>query len=83
MEKAYWLRRKRASLEMARNAASSQARLIHYDLAGRYGLNAVSVETQAIDPADSLPSPICANGSNPLFDDADGLDAGLLRRRVK
>ena len=49
MEKAYWLGRKRASLKLAQNAASSEARLIHYDLAGRYSLNAVSAETQAID----------------------------------
>jgi hypothetical protein len=34
MEKAYWLSRKRASLKLAQNAASSEARLIHYDLAG-------------------------------------------------
>lgn len=60
MERAYWLGRKRASLRLARNAASSEARLIHYDLAGRYGLNAVSAETQMIDLADSLPPPLCA-----------------------
>ena len=62
MEKAYWLSRKRASLKAARNAASAQARLIHYDLAGRYSLNALSVETQAIDLADALPSAIDAGG---------------------
>ena len=60
MEKAYWLSRKRASLKLARNAASSEARLIHYDLAGRYSLKAVSAETQAIDLADSLPPRIRA-----------------------
>jgi hypothetical protein len=38
MEKTYWLRRKRASLRCAENAASSEARLAHYDLAGRYSL---------------------------------------------
>lgn len=48
MEKGYWLVRKRASLTAARNAGCAQARLIHYDLAGRYALNAVSAETQAI-----------------------------------
>ncbi len=61
MEKAYWLSRKRASLKLARGASSSRARLIHYDLAGRYGLKAISAETQAIDLADSLPPPILAN----------------------
>ena len=61
MERAYWIGRKRASLKLARNAASSEARLIHYDLAGRYGLNAVSAETQLIDLADSLPPPLYSN----------------------
>jgi hypothetical protein len=54
MEKGYWVGRKRASLRAARNAASSEARLIHYDLAGRYGLNAYSAKTRAIDLADAL-----------------------------
>jgi len=71
MEKAYWLNRKRASLRLAQNAAGSEARLIHYDLAGRYALNAVSVEANAVDLADPLPPPIYATGSNPSFDDAD------------
>ena len=64
MEKAYWLGRKRASLKSAQNAASSEARLIHYDLAGRYSLKAMSAETQAIDLADSLPPPILAKRRN-------------------
>jgi len=62
MEKGYWLSRKRASLKAAQNAVSSEARLIHYDLAGRYSLNAVSAETRAIDLADALPPPIYAGG---------------------
>jgi hypothetical protein len=40
MEKTYWLRRKRAAMAMARAAATSESRLIHYDLAGRYSLRA-------------------------------------------
>jgi hypothetical protein len=56
MEKAYWLGRKRASLKLARNAAGSESRLIHYDMAGRYGLNAASEQTQRIDLAASLPA---------------------------
>lgn len=64
MEKSYWLSRKRASLKMARNAVSSEARLIHYDLAGRYSLKAMSAETLAIDLAGSLPLPILANRRN-------------------
>ena len=40
MKKNYWLRRKRAAMAMARAAATSQARLIHYELAGRYSIRA-------------------------------------------
>ncbi len=70
MEKAYWLSRKRASLKLARNAASSGARLAHYDLAGRYGVKAVSAETQAIDLARAVPQSI-----NPPSLDRDGSDS--------
>ena len=55
MEKTYWLGRKRASLKMAQAATNSSARLVHYDLAGRFSLKAVSAETEAIDFAASLP----------------------------
>ena len=72
MEKAYWLGRKRASLKMARNAADSKSRLIYYDLAGRYSVNASASKTHAIDLADSLPPVIYANGSDPSIDGADG-----------
>ena len=66
MEKAYWLGRKRASLKAAQNAVSAEGRLIHYELAGRYSLNALSAETQAIDLADAVPPAIYArNGSSP------------------
>ena len=61
MERAYWLSRKRASLKLAQNAASSEARLVHYDLAGRYSLKAMSAETLATDLADSIPPAILAN----------------------
>lgn len=40
MEQAYWIRRKRAAMRMARAASSAEARLIHYDLAGRYSVKA-------------------------------------------
>jgi len=63
MEKGYWLSRKRASLKAAQKAVSAEARLIHYDLAGRYSLNALSAETQAIDLADALPLAIYASGA--------------------
>jgi hypothetical protein len=55
MEKTYWLGRKRASLKLAQNAAGAEARLAHYDLAGRYSVKAASVETSAIDLANSVP----------------------------
>ena len=73
MEKAYWLARKRASLKLAHAAASSEARLVHYDLAGRYGLKAISSETQALDLAGSLPPSIHA--SRALIDLSDAADA--------
>ena len=63
MEKYYWLDRKRASLKAAKTAVSAEARLIHYDLAGRYSLNAYSTEAEAIDPAETLPPPINASAS--------------------
>jgi hypothetical protein len=65
MEKAYWLARKKASLELAEAAASSEARLIHYDLAGRYGLKANSTEARAVDLSDSLPPRIYAKLGKP------------------
>ena len=61
MEKTYWLGRKRASQRAAKIATSSIARLIHYDLARRYSVKALSPETAALDLALSLPSPINAD----------------------
>jgi hypothetical protein len=40
MDKNYWIGRKRAAMRMARAATSAEARLIHYDLAGRYSVQA-------------------------------------------
>jgi len=60
MDKAYWLGRKRASLDAAQNAVSAEARLIHYDLADRYGLKVLSIDAQAINRADSVPPPVDA-----------------------
>ena len=68
MEKAYWIQRKRASLKAAHNAAGAEARLIHYDLAGRYSLKAVSAETQSIDLAASLPPAIYGAASEAAAD---------------
>ena len=57
MEKAYWLSRNRASQRSAQNAVSSEARLVHYDLAGRYSLKAMAAQTRA----DILPPAIYSN----------------------
>ena len=62
MENAYWLGRTGASLKSAQDAMSAEARLIHYELAGRYSLNALSVDTQAIGQTHALPLPICSGG---------------------
>ena len=40
MEQRYWIGRKRAAMAMARAAGCSRARLIHYELAGRYSIRA-------------------------------------------
>lgn len=40
MEKTYWLGRKRAAMAMARAATCSEARLGHYDEAGRHSVRA-------------------------------------------
>lgn len=60
MEKSHWLSREQASLQAASDAVGSEARLIHYDLAGRYGVKAAAAERQAIELADSLPAAIYA-----------------------
>jgi hypothetical protein len=43
MEQTYWLKRKRSSLAKAQAATSAEARLVHFDLAGRYSLKAMQV----------------------------------------
>jgi hypothetical protein len=65
MEKAYWLKRNRASLKMAKNAASAQAKLAHYDLAGRYSLKALSAEVGDRNLADLIPVRIGSNDQRP------------------
>ena len=52
MEKTYWLRRKREAMTAARIAKSSESRLIHYELAGRYSLRAAHAPERA--PAAAL-----------------------------
>jgi hypothetical protein len=43
MDKDYWIGRKRAQMRMARAATGAEARLVHYDLAGRYSVKAAMV----------------------------------------
>jgi hypothetical protein len=43
MEKAYYLARGKEAATMARNAATAEARLIHFEMAGRYSIKAASV----------------------------------------
>jgi hypothetical protein len=57
-------------LKLAQNAASAEARLVHYDLAGRYSLKAMSTETLAIDLAGCLPPPIFVNRRNDTLSSA-------------
>ena len=40
MDKAYWIGRNRAARAMARAASTGEARLIHYELAGRHSIKA-------------------------------------------
>ena len=40
LEQRYWLRRKREQYAMAWQATSAEAKLIHFDLAGRYSVKA-------------------------------------------
>ncbi|MEO7410476.1 MAG: hypothetical protein ABIU10_04045 [Sphingomicrobium sp.] len=42
MDQTYWLKRKRSSLARAQTATSAEARLVHFDLAGRYSVKAVN-----------------------------------------
>ncbi|HEX8262468.1 MAG TPA: hypothetical protein VF547_06305 [Allosphingosinicella sp.] len=48
MEQAYWLARKRASAANAKQAGSSEARLAHLDLAGRYSVKAAAAASAAL-----------------------------------
>lgn len=65
MERAYWLSRKRAALSMAQKASSSEARLIHYDLAGRYSVRAIASQLVG-DVAQAGPPQPCAIGYKPV-----------------
>jgi hypothetical protein len=48
VELDYWTSRRRVEIEMARSATSHEARLIHQQLARRYGDQARQAETAAL-----------------------------------
>ena len=60
VECAYWLSRMRASKVMARGATNAEARLIHYELAGRYSIKAAQFEIPNLHLIDA--APVKANG---------------------
>jgi hypothetical protein len=43
MDRTYWIARMRAAMRMARQAATAESRLIHFDMAGRYSIKAANV----------------------------------------
>ena len=45
MGQRYWIGRKRAAMAMARGAASAEARLLHFELAGRCSIRAAQLST--------------------------------------
>ena len=49
MEQGYWLRRKHEELAMAWKSTNAEARIIHFDLAGRYSVKACDAE-EAVPP---------------------------------
>jgi hypothetical protein len=62
MDQKYWLGRNRASGVMARKATSAEARLIHFELAGRYSVRA----------ADCGAAPLFAPGGEAMADPRKG-----------
>jgi hypothetical protein len=53
LEQRYWLKRTKSSVAKAHSATSAEARLIHFDLAGRYSLKAASAASSS-QPAPTL-----------------------------
>ncbi len=46
LRQKYWLRRKREELALARVSTCAEAKLIHFDLAGRYSVKASNEEIE-------------------------------------
>ena len=55
MEQAHWIKRKHASVRMAEKSVCAEARLIHYELAGRYSVKAAAAGST--QPQLDLPQP--------------------------
>ena len=60
MEQAHWLSRKRASVAMAQKAVSAAAKLIHYELAGRYSVKAADAARPQLHLEDAPPPEVYA-----------------------
>jgi hypothetical protein len=56
LERRYFLRRKRAELASAEEATSAEARLIHFDLAGRYSVKASIASAELRQPTSAASS---------------------------
>ena len=50
MEQRYWLEKSQVSLANAQAASESEARLLHYDLAGRYSIKAANLASMLLSP---------------------------------
>jgi hypothetical protein len=69
MEKKYWIGRKREAMRMARTASTSEARLIHYQLAGLYSVKAVRFTAVPL----FAPLPPASPGARPCAGPASGV----------
>jgi hypothetical protein len=61
METEYWAGRMDEAVNMARDAATAQARLAHYELAGRYSVRAA--DAWPAEPASDAPDDGSGNAS--------------------
>jgi hypothetical protein len=70
LENSYWLGRTRTALDSAERAISSEARLFHLELAGRYTAMALAVANQKrrqtnIAPKRALNENVCRPARHP------------------
>ena len=81
MEQTYWLSRNRASAANARRAGSAEARLAHFDLAGRYSIKAAqSAVSRSEQPRLHLEPPPSAGADGRGRPDRARADPTALRR---